>query len=121
MECKKMKTLSKVSLVASLLPLATLIPVLLKATLPEGVNTAWVGINIACVVAVLILSIICVRSNESRSLVNIAAAVVSIFWCLQLPFPGVPLVNIHPLSKLLKIPAFLFIISNFFVDSAVFL
>lgn len=82
MECKKMKTLSKVSLVLSILPLATLIPVFLKVTLPEGVSTAWAGVNIACVVAGLILGVICVRSNESRSLVNIASTAISVFWCL---------------------------------------
>ena len=82
MECKKLKTLSKVSLVISVLPLATLIPVFLKLTLPEGVSTAWAGVNITCVVAGLILSIICVRSNESRSLVNIASTAISVFWCL---------------------------------------
>lgn len=82
MECKKLKTLSKVSLVISVLPLATLIPVFLKLTLPEGVSTAWAGVNIACVVVGLILSIICVRSNESRSLVNIASTAISVLWCL---------------------------------------
>ena len=51
MECKKLRTLSKISLVISVLPLATLIPVFLKLTLPEGVSTAWAGVNIACVVA----------------------------------------------------------------------
>ncbi len=82
MECKKMKTLSKVSLVISVLPLATLIPVFLKVTLPEGVSMVWAGVNIVCVVAGLILGVICVRSNESRSLVNIASTVISVFWCL---------------------------------------
>lgn len=82
MECKKLRTLSKVSLVISVLPLATLIPVFLKLTLPGGVSTAWAGVNIACASAGLILSIICVRSNESRSLVNIASTVISVFWCL---------------------------------------
>lgn len=82
MEVKKMKTLSKVSLVISILPLVTLIPVFLKVTLPEGVSTVWAGVNIACVVAGLVLSIICVRSNESRSLVNIASIAISVFWCL---------------------------------------
>lgn len=82
MECKKIKILSTVSLVISVLPLATLISVFLKLTLPEGVRTAWAGVNIACVVAGLILSIICVRSIESRSLVNIASTVISVFWCL---------------------------------------
>lgn len=82
MECKKMKKLSTVSLVISVLPLAALIPVFLKVTLSERVSTAWAGINIFCVVAGLILSIICVRSNESRSIINIASTIISVFWCL---------------------------------------
>ena len=83
MECKKMKTLSAVSLAISVLPLATFIPVFLKVTLPEGVSTVWAGINITCVVAGLILSIICVRNIESRSLVNIVSTVIRVFWCLD--------------------------------------
>lgn len=82
MECKEKKTLSRVSLVISVLPLLVFIPVLLKVTLPEGARTAWAAVNAACAVAGLILSVLCVRSKESRSLVNIASAVISVFWCL---------------------------------------
>ncbi len=82
MENKKMKTLSMVSLIISVLPLVTLIPVFLKISLPEGVSTAWSGVNIVCVVAGLILSIVCVKSDESRSPVNIASTIISVFWCL---------------------------------------
>ena len=82
MEDKKLKTVSKASLIVSILPLATLIPVFLNITLPEGVSTVWAGINIVCALAGIILSIVCVRSNESRSLVNIASTVISVFWCL---------------------------------------
>ena len=82
MGCNNKKSLSAVSLIISVLPLATLIPVFLKVTLPEDVSTAWASVNIACVVAGLILSIICVRRIESRSLVNIASTVISVFWCL---------------------------------------
>ncbi len=82
MECNNKKTLSTVSLIISVLPFTTLIPVFLKVTLPEDVNTAWASVNIACVVAGLILGGICVRNIESRSLVNIASIVISIFWCL---------------------------------------
>lgn len=82
MKNKKLKTLSMVSLIISVLPLATLIPVFLKISLPEGVRTAWSGVNIACVVAGLILSIVCVKSDESRSPVNIASTIISVFWCL---------------------------------------
>ena len=82
MENKKLKTLSLVSLIISIIPVATLIPVFLKIALPEGVNTAWAGVNIASAVVGLLLSIICVRSEESRSPVNIASTIVSAFWCL---------------------------------------
>ncbi len=82
MENKKLKTVSRASLIVSILPLATLIPVFLKITLPEGVSMVWAGVNIVCALAGIILSIVCVRSNESRSLVNIASTVISAFWCL---------------------------------------
>lgn len=82
MENKKLENLSIVALVVSVLPLTTLVPVFLKLTLPEGVNTAWAGINVACVVVALILSIVCVKGEKSRSAVNIASTVVSIFWGL---------------------------------------
>lgn len=79
MENKKLKTLSLVSLMTSIIPAATLIPVFLKITLPEGVSTVWAGVNIASAVVGLILSIVCVRSEESRSPVNIASTIVSTF------------------------------------------
>lgn len=82
MENKKRKTLSMAALIVSILPAATLVPVFLKIILPEGVNTVWAGVNVASVVAGFILSGICVRSDESRSPVNIASTVISAFWCL---------------------------------------
>ncbi len=82
MENKKRKTLSMAALIVSILPTATLVPVFLKITLPEGVNTVWAGINVASAVAGFVLSGICVRSDESRSPVNIASTLISAFWCL---------------------------------------
>ena len=82
MENKKRKTLSMAALIVSILPAATLVPVFLKITLPEGVNTVWAGVNVASAVAGFILSGICVRSDESRSPVNIASTLISAFWCL---------------------------------------
>ena len=82
MENKKRKTLSMAALIVSILPAATLVPVFLKITLPERVNTVWAGVNVASAVAGFILSGICVRSDESRSPVNIASTVISAFWCL---------------------------------------
>ena len=82
MENKKLKTLSMVGLVISILPLATLIPVFLKITLAEGLSTAWACANITFVVVGLILSIFCVKGSESRSPVNIASTAISVFWAL---------------------------------------
>ncbi len=84
MENKNLKTLSLVSLIISIIPAATLIPVFLKITLPEGVNRIWAGVNIASAVVGLILSIVCVKNDENRSPVNIASTVVSAFWCLMM-------------------------------------
>ena len=82
MENKKRKTLSMAALIVSILPAATLVPVFLKIILPEGVNTVWAGVNVVSAVAGFILSGICVRSDESRSPVNIASTLISAFWCL---------------------------------------
>ena len=84
MENKKLKTLSSVSLIISIIPAIILIPVFLKITLPDGVNMAWACVNIASAVVGLILSIVCVKSEESRSPVNIASTIVSAFWCLMM-------------------------------------
>ena len=82
MENKKRKTLSMAALIISIFPASTLVPVFLKITFPEGVNTVWAGVNVASAVAGFILSGICVRSDESRSPVNIASTLISAFWCL---------------------------------------
>jgi hypothetical protein len=84
MEIKKLKPLSNAALIISILPLATLIPTLLKINLPAGVRTVWAGANIFFVLMGLILSIICVRKEESRSVVNIVALIVSILWILMM-------------------------------------
>ena len=82
MENKKRKTLSMAALIVSIFPASTLVPVFLKITLPEGVNTVWAGVNVVSAVAGFVLSGICVRSDESRSPVNIASTLISAFWCL---------------------------------------
>ena len=82
MRNKRLQTLSAVALIVSILPLTTLIPVLLQLALPEGVNTAWAGMNVVCVAVGLILSVICVKSSESRSAVNIVSTAVSAFLSL---------------------------------------
>lgn len=84
MENKKLKTLSMVALIVSILPLATLVPAFLKITLSDGVRTVWAGANIAFVLLGLLLSVICVRNEESRSTVNIVSTAISALWLLMM-------------------------------------
>ena len=67
MEKKKLKKLSIAALIVSVFPLTTLVPVFLKFTLPESVNSAWAGMNVACVVVGLILSIVCVKARKAAA------------------------------------------------------
>ena len=75
---KKLQKLSLAALIVSLLPLATLVPVFLKITLPDGVRMVWAICNIVLALAGLLLSVICVKSEESRSAVNIMSTVISV-------------------------------------------
>lgn len=79
---KKLQKLSLAALIVSLLPLLTLVPVFLKITLPDGVRTVWAICNIAFALAGLLLSVICVKSEESRSAVNILSTVISVLLVL---------------------------------------
>ncbi len=81
MEKKKLQTISIIAFIISVIPFVTLIPVFLKIVLPDGLRTVWSGVNIACVIIGLCLSIICVKNSESRSLLNIISTIVS---CLLL-------------------------------------
>jgi len=81
---KKLQKLSLAALIVSLLPLATLVPVFLKITLPDGVRTVWAVCNIVLVLAGLSLSVICVKSEESRSAVNIMSTVISVALVLMM-------------------------------------
>ena len=82
MENKKLHPLSGAALVVSVLPLATLIPSFLKITLSDGVRSMWAGANILFVVLGLVLSIICVRNKDSRSIINILSTAISALWLL---------------------------------------
>ncbi len=81
---KKLQKLSLAALIVSLLPLATLVPVFLKITLPEGVRMVWTICNIVLALAGLLLSVICVKSEESRSAVNIMSTVISVALVLMM-------------------------------------
>ena len=82
MENKRLQKLSVAALVISVLPLATFVPILFNMTLTDGVRSVWAGVNILSVFVGLILSIICVKSRESRSVVNIVSTIISSFWVL---------------------------------------
>ena len=81
---KKLQKLSLAALIVSLLPLATLVPMFLKITLPDGVRTVWAVCNIVLVLSGLLLSVICVKSEESRSAVNIMSTVISVALVLMM-------------------------------------
>ena len=81
---KKLQKLSLAALIVSLLPLVTLVPVFLKVTLPDGVRSVWAIVNIASALAGLLLSVICVKSEESRSIVNIISTVISMALVLMI-------------------------------------
>ena len=82
MEKKKFQSVSIAALIVSILPLAALAPSLLRIPLPDGVRTAWAGANIVFVLLGLILSVVCVRNRESRSIINIVSTAISVFWLL---------------------------------------
>ena len=81
---KKLQKLSLAALIVSLLPLATLVPVFLKITLPDGVRMVWAICNIVLALVGLLLSVICVKSEESRSAVNIMSTVISVALVLMM-------------------------------------
>ena len=81
---KKLQKLSLAALIVSLLPLATLVPVFLKITLPDGVRMVWAICNIVLALAGLLFSVICVKSEESRSAVNIMSTVISVALVLMM-------------------------------------
>lgn len=81
---KKLQKLSLAALIVSLLPLATLVPMFLKITLPDGVRTVWAVCNIVLVLSGLLLSVICVKSEESRSAINIMSSVISVALVLMM-------------------------------------
>ena len=83
-DTKKLQKLSLAALIVSLLPLATLVPVFLKVTLPDGVRSVWATVNIASALAGLLLSVICVKGEESRSIINIMSTVISTLLVLMI-------------------------------------
>lgn len=82
MEHRKSLKLSMIALAISVLPLATFIPNVLHLSISDEIRTIWAGVNILSIMIALVLSIICVKSKESRGVVNIISTVISSFWVL---------------------------------------
>ena len=81
---KKLQKLSLAALIVSLLPLATLVPVFLKVTLPDGIRMVWAVFNIVLALTGLLLSVVCVKNEESRSAVNIMSTAISVALLLMI-------------------------------------
>lgn len=84
MEIKKFKSLSIAALIVSILPLATFIPSFFNITLEGTVQMVWAGVNIVCALLGFLLSMICVRNKESRSIINIISTSISALWLLMM-------------------------------------
>ncbi|MVB12047.1 hypothetical protein CAFE_27760 [Caprobacter fermentans] len=78
MENKKHQKTSIAALIVSVLPLATFIPILLKITISDEIRNLWAGANILSILAGLCLSIVCVKSSESRSVLNIISTIICV-------------------------------------------
>lgn len=82
MEKKTHPSIRIAALVLSVLPLAALLPSLLRLSLPDGVRTAWAIANAVFVLLGLLLSALCVRRREGRSAICIVSTAMSAFWAL---------------------------------------
>lgn len=80
MENKRLQKLSAAALIISILPLAAFIPTLIHITLSDNVRSILAGVNIFFVFLGLVLSVICVKNRNSRSVINILSTVISSFW-----------------------------------------
>ena len=83
MENKRLQKLSAAALTISILPLATFVPTFFNMALTDNVRSIWAVANIVSVFGGLVLSIICVKNRDSRSLINIISTIISNF-CLVL-------------------------------------
>ena len=80
MENKGLEKLSIEALVISILPLAAFVPTLFNIVLTNNIRSIWAVVNIFFAFLGLVLSIICVKSRDSRSMINIVSTVISNFW-----------------------------------------
>lgn len=82
MENKRLQKLSAAALGFSILPLAAFVPIIFNMTLADNVRSVWAGINIFSAFVGMILSVICVKKRDSRSIINIISTIISSFWIM---------------------------------------
>lgn len=73
------KGLSYIALICSVFPLISYLLAMFKVTLTGGMQIVLAGMNVLCVLLGLVLSVFCVQSKESRSIINIVFTAISIF------------------------------------------
>ena len=56
----------------------------MEITLPDGVRSVWAIVNIASALVGLLLSVICVKSEKSRSMINVLSTVISVALVLMI-------------------------------------
>lgn len=78
------KGCSVTALICSVFPVFTYLLAGFKIVLSPELQTALAGANILCALLGLGLSIACIKSKETRSVVNIFSAVISAFWILMI-------------------------------------
>lgn len=80
MDTEKLQKLSVAALLFSILPLAVLVPSLFHVALADNVRFIWSGVNIFSAFLGLVLSVICMKNRDSRSMINVISTVISCFW-----------------------------------------
>lgn len=81
--------LSIVALVFSLFPAISYVLPVFKISLADGAQAAMAAANILCSLVGFALSIICVKSKETRNAVNIISTIICVLWLLLIVGFGV--------------------------------
>ena len=80
MKNKRLQKMSAAALLFSILPLTAFVPALFHITLGGNIRFILAGVNILFVCLGLVLSVICVRNRDSRSVINIISTAISSLW-----------------------------------------
>lgn len=74
--------LSIAALLLSLFPTISYVLPMFKISLVGGVQVAVAAANIICALTGFVLSVICVKKDETRNIVNIISTIISALWVL---------------------------------------